>query len=83
MTDGGSPANEAHKALIAARGPDSPEERAELREEVRITALLLVAQELEFLSDALSTTAERISKVVANVDSVIQHEVREDQDQEG
>jgi hypothetical protein len=76
----GDQINEAHKALLASRGPDHPEDRHELREEVRITALLIVAQELEFLSTALTAVAERIQAVTANVDFVIQNEVREADD---
>ena len=78
-----SPANAAHEALMQSRGPDEPEDRHELREEVRITALLLVAQELEFLSNAFSSLAQSIEKVVNSVDAVIQREIREDPDQGG
>lgn len=58
------PVNAAIDRLRAARGPQNPEERSELRDEVRILAALLIAEELSSIADALTTALKGIDAAI-------------------
>lgn len=53
--------------LRTARGPENPNERAELRDEVRILAALLIAEELSSIADSMAIAAKGIDSAIASL----------------
>lgn len=68
-----TPVIAALEQLNHARGEDLDATRAELRDEVRITALLLIAHELETIANAVHQTMRALDTAIqahANTDQL-------------
>jgi hypothetical protein len=65
------PAEALLQQLTQARGPEDPDERHERRQEILLMVLILISQELEFASDALTRIAASVQTGRERVDTAL------------